>query len=177
MCHFKVCLEMNLDSVLYDVIDSTNDFYIFTSAICRTFSALEKAEPFNYEQIEKFVSNYLNELTKAGLLIESKYPHTEVSRYRKADLFRSLSNPPETGVEAEFTRPFLLDLEMQRALCNFRMLECKSRLDIQVTQEVSGLTIEGSKELNYLNLKDRIRFLQKKIYVIDELLDMYCLGF
>lgn len=164
---------MDLDSVLYDVIDSTNDFYIFTSAICRTFSALEKAKPFNYEQIEKFVSNYLKKLTKAGLLIESKYPHTEVSRYRKSDLFRSLLNPPETRVEAEFTHPFLLDLKMQRALCHFRMLECKLRLDVQVTKEISGLTIEKNKELNYLNLKERIRFLQKKIYVIDELLDAY----
>ena len=163
---------MDLDSVLYDVVDSTKDFYIFTSVICRSFIALDIEGSFNLEQVDELVSMYLKKLSKAGLLIESKYPHTNVSRYRKTDLFYQSHNKiPETNVELR--SKFLLDLKMQRALSNFEILKYNSELEDYSKNGIDKTGIENSEEKQFRITKEKSAFIKSKLCVINILLEIY----
>ncbi|AYM86855.1 hypothetical protein [Pseudoalteromonas agarivorans] len=161
---------MGLDSVLYNVVDAQSGYYYFhIFSACETFESTKEAKAFDSKQIDRLVSLYLRKLYEAKLLELSPYPHTDVPRYQRTDLFRETLVPPKIGIQDEFTSSFLLELEMQQAFCNFEILECYLGLEADIENE---LTVDESKELAYQTLKDRLAFLQKKICVINKLLSM-----
>ena len=162
---------MNLDFVLYDVIDSKENYYIFTSTICCSLATLEIAKGFDAGQIEKLTSYYLKKLASAGLLSESKYPHTNVSRYRKTDLFYESNHLPK--IEVEFKSQFLLDLNMQRAISDFEIFECTSMLEAYSKKNTHGAILDKIEEQDYLATKEKLQFIKNKVRVIDTLIDIY----
>lgn len=164
---------MDLDSILYNVVDSQDDYYYFhIFSACHTFEAKKEAKAFDSEQIKRLVSLYLIKLHEAKLLDLSPYPHTDTPRYRRTDLFRQIPAPPKIEMQNEFKPTFFSELEMQRAFCNLELLECYSELEPYEQSDTKKVTIEKSNELAYQSLKDKLDFLQEKICVIDKLLDM-----
>lgn len=147
---------MDLDSVLYDVVDSQDGYYYFhASYACDTFAMKDGAKAFDKKQIKRLISAYLKKLHDAKLLDFSPYPHTNVPRYRRTALFHEVSPPPK--IKNEFTTTFLLELEMQRAFCKFDIMELCAQM-------------EETKELDYLTNKNKLELLQEKICLIDKLL-------
>jgi len=147
---------MDLDSVLYDVVDSQDGYYYFhILSACDTFAMKDGANAFDKKQIKRLISAYLKKLHNAKFLDFSPYPHTDVPRYRRTTLFHEVSPPPK--IKNEFTTTFLSELEMQRAFCKFEIIELCAQM-------------EENKELDDLTNKNKLDLLQEKICLIDKLL-------
>jgi len=159
----------DVNSAIYDVIASKKTVYIYFLKICSDFKKLKKAESFSIGQIEKLVSLYLAKLTKKGLLVKTTYPSG--IRYKKTELFHK--NPYLMKVEVSLKHEFLSSLDMQRALCNFELMDCKSKLTPYIMDTMCGLTLEKEDQLDYLIKKEKIYFLQNKLSAINNLLDIY----
>lgn len=161
---------MSLNSVLYDLV-SAEKYFSFVSSISSSFITREEASSFDSEQIKQLISFYLEALTKAGLLESSLYPHTEVPRYLKLKKFNELDEALNIDFESEFNPPFLLQLRMQRSLCNSEIFECSR--DLEVINEDNKVALEDSKYNDKQALTEKLRFLHNKILAIDKLLGMY----
>lgn len=161
---------MSLNSVLYDLV-SAEKYFSFVSSLSYSFMDREEASAFDSEQIKLLISFYLEELTRAELLKSSLYPHTEVPRYLKVKKFHELDEALNVDFEGQFNPPFLLQLRMQRSLCNSDILECSKELEM--FNRENKVALEDSKYMDKQALKEKLSFLQNKILAIDKLLGMY----
>ncbi len=163
---------MDINSVIYGIIFSKSTMYIYPKKICNDFNKLEIAKYFSPEQIAKLVSLYLEKLTKKGALTMLNY-HKGV-RYRKTDLFYK---PPQIiKIEKEMHFSFLSALNIQKAICDLELLQCRTSLIPYDQSIVSGRTLEREMQIDYLIKKERVYFLQNKASAINNLLGLYKLN-
>jgi len=159
----------DINSVIYDVIAAKKNVYIYFTMICSDLHKLKRAEPFTRGQIEKLVSLYLDKLTNRGLLV--KISNERGVRYKRTELFYKELNLMKA--ESILKHNFLSSLEMQKALCNFELMEFKSKIDPFIMDTIRELTLEKEKQLDYLIKKEKVYLLHSKLNTINKLLDIY----